>query len=91
MATKKIQFCQQEDAAMTRNSCANPNLEAAIQNVVCAAELVAGPIEAAIAGETASYAFYNLMEEIDALRSAADAAYPAAPAYQPAVTPDWKE
>ena len=80
---------------MTRHNGMNPDLESAIQNVLCAAELAAGPIEAALTGETASYAFYKLMEEIDALRHAADAAYPAAqahqsaPAYQRAATPDW--
>lgn len=78
---------------MTRDM--NPDLEAAIQNVLCVAELAAGTIEAAISGETASYAFYKLMEEIDALRCAADAVYPAAPAYhaaqacQSAAIPDW--
>ena len=76
---------------MTRTNGTNPDLESAIQNVLCAAELAAGPMEDVLTGETASYAFYNLMEEIDALRSAADAAYPAAQAYQPAATPDWKE
>ena len=82
---------------MIRDNGMNPDLESAIQNVICAADLASGPIEAAISGETASYAFYKLMEEIDALRSAADAAYPAAqrytaaPAYQPAATPDWTE
>lgn len=69
----------------------NPDLESAIQNVMCAAELAAGPIEAALTGETASYAFYKLLEEIDALRYAADAAYPAAQACQPAAKPDWTE
>ncbi len=70
-------------------------LESAIQNVLCAADLAAGTIEAALTGETASYAFYKLMEEIDALRHAADAAYPAAQAYHAAqaylsaATPDW--
>ncbi len=76
---------------MNRHNGTNPDLESAIQNVMCAAELAAGPIEAALAGETASYAFYNLMEEIDALRSAADAAYPATQACRPAATPDWTE
>lgn len=72
-------------------------LESAIQNVLCAAELASGPIEAAITGETACYAFYKLLEEIEALRRVADAvypatqAYPAAQAYQPAATPDWTE
>lgn len=65
-------------------------LESAIQNVLCAADLTAGPIETAITGETACYAFYKLLEEIDALRQAADAAYPAAQARQPAAKPDWK-
>lgn len=69
----------------------NPDLESAIQNVLCAADLAAGPIESALTGETASYAFYKLLEEIDALRSAAGSAYPAAQAYQPAATPDWTE
>lgn len=82
---------------MTRDKGMNTDLESAIQNVLCAAELASGPIEAAISGETASYAFYNLMEEIEALQHVADAAYPAAqcypaaPAYQPAATPDWTE
>ena len=62
----------------------NPDLESAIQNVICAADLASGPIEAAISGETASYAFYRLLEEIDALRHAADAVYPAAQAYHAA-------
>lgn len=53
----------------------NPELEAAIQNVLCAAELASGPIEAALTGETASYAFYKLLEEIEALRHAADSVY----------------
>ena len=86
---------------MTRNIGTNTDLEAAIQNVICAADLASGPIEAAISGETACYAFYKLLEEIDALRRVADAAYPAAQCYpaaqachaaqahQPAVTPDW--
>ncbi|WP_242221606.1 hypothetical protein [Shinella zoogloeoides] len=69
----------------------HPQLESAIQNVICAADLASGPIEAAISGETACYAFYKLLEEIDALRHAADAAYPAAQAHQPAATPDWTE
>jgi hypothetical protein len=82
---------------MTRHNGVNPDLESAIQNVLCAAELAAGPMEDVLTGETASYAFYNLMEEIDALRHAADAAYPAARCYpaaqacQPAATPDWTE
>ena len=80
---------------MTRTNGMNPDLESAIQNVLCVAELAAGTIEAAISGETASYAFYKLLDEIDALRSAADAAYPAAqcypaaPACRPAAKPDW--
>lgn len=80
---------------MTATMFTNPDLESAIQNVLCAAELAAGTIETAITGETACYAFYKLLEEIDALRSAAGAAYPAAqayhaaPAYQPAAKPDW--
>lgn len=80
---------------MTRAHGMNPDLESAIQNVLCAADLAAGTIEAEITGETACYAFYKLLEEIDALRHAADAAYPAAQAYhaaqayQPAATPDW--
>lgn len=80
---------------MTRHNGMNPDLESAIQNVLCAAELASGPIEAALTGETACYAFYKLMEEIEALRHAADAVYPAAqtyhaaPACQPAATPDW--
>ena len=74
---------------MTKSRGANPNLESAIQNVLCAAELGAGPVEAALTGETACYAFYKLMEEIEALRRVADAAYPAEQAYQPAATPDW--
>ena len=74
---------------MTRTNGMNPDLESAIQNVLCVAELAAGTIEAAISGETASYAFYKLMEEIDALRQAADAVYPAAQACRPAAKPDW--
>lgn len=73
MATKKIQFCQEEAATMPPH----PQLESAIQNVICAADLASGPIEAAISGETACYAFYKLLEEIDALRRAADAQYAA--------------
>ena len=76
---------------MTRTNGMNPDLESAIQNVLCAAELAAGPMEDVLTGETASYAFYNLMEEIDALRSAADAAYPAARCYPAAAKPDWTE
>ncbi len=57
---------------MTRTKPAiQPDLESAIQNVICAADLASGPIEADISGETASYAFYKLLEEIDALRRAA--------------------
>ena len=63
---------------MTRGKGMNSDLESAIQNVLCVAELAAGTIEAALTGETASYAFYKLLDEIDALRSAADAAHPAA-------------
>ena len=63
---------------MTRTNGMNPDLESAIQNVLCAADLAAGTIEAAISGETASYALYKLLEEIDALRRAADTHYIAA-------------
>ena len=66
---------------MSRHNGTNPDLESAIQNVLCAAELAAGRIEAALTGETACYAFYKLMEEIEALRHVADAAY--------TPTPDW--
>lgn len=69
---------------MSRHNGTNPDLESAIQNVLCAAELAAGPMEDVLTGETASYAFYKLMEEIDALRSAADAAYSS-------TKPDWTE
>lgn len=68
---------------MTIANGTNPELESAIQNVICAADLAAGPIEAAITGETACYAFYKLLEEIEALRHVADAAY--------TPTPDWTE
>lgn len=68
---------------MTIANGTNPELEFAIQNVICAADLAAGPIEAAITGETACYAFYKLLEEIEALRHVADAAY--------TPTPDWTE
>lgn len=63
---------------MTATMFMNPDLESAIQNVICAADLAAGPIEAAISGETACYALYKLLEEIDALRRAADTHYTAA-------------
>lgn len=87
MAIKKIQFCQ-EATRMTVTR--HPELESAIQNVLCAAELAAGPIEAALTGETASYAFYKLLEEIDALRHAAGAAYPvAAQGCRATTTPGW--
>ena len=81
MATKKIQFCQEEVATMNRTMSTRPELESAIQNVLCAAELAVGPIEAALTGETASYAFYKLLEEIEALRRVADAAYTPTPGW----------
>lgn len=71
---------------MNRHNGTNHDLESAIQNVICAADLVSGTIEAALTGETACYAFYKLLEEIEALRHAA---YHAAPVHQPAATPDW--
>lgn len=89
---------------MIRDNGMNSDLESAIQNVICAADLASGPIEAAISDETASYAFYKLLEEIEALRRAADAQYAdpeaerkevsaimsAAPSPSPHLTkPDW--
>ena len=74
---------------MTRTNGMNSDLESAIQNVLCSAELAAGPMEDVLTGETACYAFYKLLEEIEALRHAADAQYAHRVAAMAAATPDW--